>query len=134
CSKQGGRFITGRGTKNSEKCLLRQFLGLRRIDNSPPEESKQRLLVSREQLGESFFRSPAESEHQQLVAIGTSRFLPFGIFEIHCRLPAFHSGTIAAVTACTISEGGLSTTLVMPREGKKFPPPYTFGRRKPVCC
>src|SRR5215472_3259728 len=121
--KKGGRFITGRSAKDSQEGLLRELLGLRRISKSPPEESKQRLLVPGEQLAKGFFRSPGEGEHQDLVASCSCRPLgvrTFGLTIHHHALFAFESRTNAGVATCIDSPTAFIHNLVMSRVGKKF--------------
>jgi len=78
-SKQGAGFIARRATKYGKKSLLREFFGLGRIWNPPPEESKDRVFIAREQFAERLNRSPGKRDHQLLVSLG-GRVYPVGIF------------------------------------------------------
>src|SRR5208282_4606783 len=103
-AKERPRLVARRAFQYGDKDVLRQFLGPRRLVQSPPEEAVEPLRVALEQLRERLCGALLKLEHQLFIA-GHKAPLPFR--------PGLPCGWRLS--------GALPSLPVMPRVPKKFP-------------
>src|SRR3989441_8487795 len=67
-AEEGARFVAGGGTQQRNESLLRQFLGLRGLEDAAPKETVDALLVAREELRKRLRRALRKGQHEPFVA------------------------------------------------------------------
>ena len=72
-AEEGARFVAGGGTQQRNESLLRQFLGLRGLEDAAPEKTVDGLLVAREKLRKRLRRALRKGQHEPFIADASGR-------------------------------------------------------------